>query len=126
VAEPPPIVVLVVEDHDVVRCAAAEVLEEAGYLTLEADSAADALVVLAARSDVAVVFTDVEMPGAMDGAHLARLLALNWPWISVILTSSVTIPATTGEAFLAKPYRPEQLLRCVKAAATAGGVAPSN
>ena len=125
-AEPPPIVVLVVEDHDVLRHAAAAVLEEAGYRTLEAECAAEALVVLAARSDVAIVFTDMEMPGAMDGAGLARLLALEAPWISVILTSSVTIPAAIGEAFLAKPYRPGQLLRCVKAAAAAGGLAPSN
>ena len=67
-----PGVVLVVEDEALLRLLVVEVLEEAGFEVIEACTADDAVILLVQRSDIRVVFTDVNMPGCLDGFQLAR------------------------------------------------------
>jgi two-component system, response regulator PdtaR len=107
--------VLVVEDEPLIRAFAADVLEEAGFAVIEAPSADYALVVLDKRSDVAVVFTDVEMPGNQNGLDLARFVSDHYPNITIIIASGRVRPGP-GEIppnalFLAKPYGPQTLIK---------------
>jgi DNA-binding NtrC family response regulator len=112
--------VLVVEDEPLVRALAADVLEGAGFLVIEASSADYAMVVLDKRSDVAVVFTDVEMPGHHNGLELARFVHDHYPGITVVVASGRVRPAR-GEMppdalFVTKPYAPHALLQAVRKA----------
>src|SRR3569833_870319 len=71
--------VLIVEDELLVRENAADMLEAAGYATLQASDAAEAIAILESRDDIRVVVTDVQMPGSMDGLRLAALIRDRWP-----------------------------------------------
>ena len=105
--------VLVVEDESLVRMFAVDVLEDEGYEVIEASDAEQALAELKARPDIGLVFTDINMPGAMDGVGLAREIGRAMPGVHVILTSGKylsrdEIPVTTP--FMTKPYTAHQLL----------------
>jgi DNA-binding NtrC family response regulator len=102
--------VLVVEDDFLVRLCAADALSEAGFNVLQADSGPDALRILE-DGPVDVVFTDINMPGAFDGAGLARRISRRWPETAVVITSGRGSPEEgLGEAmFLPKPYMPDCL-----------------
>jgi CheY-like chemotaxis protein len=115
--------VLIVEDEPLLRSMAVEFLSEAGLVTFEAENATEALELLNRRAqEVAVLFTDVRMPGSMDGLDLARLAHNSWPWIRVIVTSgafgrpSDKLPDDAD--FLRKPWLPLDLLAHVLKAAT--------
>jgi CheY-like chemotaxis protein len=102
---------------------AVEFLSEAGLVTFEAENATEALELLNHRApEVAVLFTDVRMPGSMDGLELARVAHNSWPWIRVIVTSgafgkpSDKLPDDAD--FLRKPWLPLDLLAHVLKAAT--------
>ncbi len=101
-------VVLIVEDHPLVQITAAALIEDAGMDTLVAADADEALCILTARDDIHAVFTDVSMPGSMDGVALAHCVRERWPAIQVIVTSGGKLPTDTilpGEvSFLQKPY----------------------
>jgi two-component system, response regulator PdtaR len=102
-------VVLVVEDHPLVRMGVLEVIIEAGFEPLEASSAAEAIRILEARPDIHLVFTDAEMPGTMDGIELAHYIRNRWPPVKLIVVSGeVAIDAKelpAGARFFPKPYR---------------------
>jgi len=105
--------ILVVEDEALIRSCAADILEQHGYEVVEAATAADALEMLEARPDVRVLFTDINMPGKLDGMDLARLVHEHWPNIRLVITSGGREP-TKAEIpddgrFIAKPYRPKQV-----------------
>jgi two-component system, response regulator PdtaR len=106
--------VLVVEDESLVRMFAVDVLEDEGYEVIEASDAQQALAELKARPDIKLVFTDINMPGAMDGVELAREIARTMPGVHVILTSGKylsradEIPVATP--FVTKPYTAHQLI----------------
>jgi CheY-like chemotaxis protein len=108
------IVVLIVEDEPILRMFAALTIEEAGFAVLEAENADEAIRILETRSDVRIVFTDIDMPGSMDGIKLAAAVRGRWPPIRIMLTSgyrSVTaseLPARS--VFLQKPYQPERVV----------------
>lgn len=74
-------VVLVVEDEPLLRLFASDMIEEAGFEVLQASDASDALVTLQDRLDIRVVFTDVNMPGGIDGIMLAIRIRERWPAI---------------------------------------------
>ncbi|UYY79635.1 response regulator [Sphingomonas sp. R1] len=116
--------VLVVEDESFVRMIAADVLEESGFRVLEAPDASVALDLLK-QHDVAVVFTDINMPGPIDGLDLARIVTERFPHVKVIVTSGKQWlgPEDLPDAsvFLPKPYRPAQLTRLIEAQAKVGG-----
>ncbi|CAN5585443.1 hypothetical protein BH10PSE4_BH10PSE4_01550 [soil metagenome] len=106
-------VILVVEDDVIIRMLACDILTEAGLHTLEAVDAAEALRLLDARPDIALVFTDVDMPGEINGLGLARLISLKTPDLPLIITTGGAdiapgdLPASAR--FLQKPYIPEAL-----------------
>lgn len=100
--------VLVVEDEALVRLDLVSTLEDAGYQTLEASSAAEAIGILERHPEIRVVFTDIQMPGDMDGLALARYVRERWPPTIIVVSSGRGQPAP-GEMpenvpFLAKPY----------------------
>lgn len=112
-----PVVVLVVEDDPLVLLATADMIEEAGYYVLQAGNADEAMVLLETRPDIRIIFTDIEMPGSMDGVKLAACVHERWPPVTIIVTSG-RIPASeivspTGSLFLPKPYRPHELVACL-------------
>src|SRR5580704_2816251 len=79
--------VLVVEDEGLVRRLSADELEDAGYRVLEAASAEEAISILEDGAGVAVLFTDVNMPGGLDGLALAQLVHDRWPRVRLLVTS---------------------------------------
>jgi CheY-like chemotaxis protein len=82
-----PPVILVVEDEMLLRMRAVDMVEDAGYIPLEAVDADEALVILQSRSDIALLFTDIQMPGSMSGLQLALAVHERWPHIKIILAS---------------------------------------
>jgi DNA-binding NtrC family response regulator len=82
-----PAVVLIVEDEMVLRIRAVDMVEDAGYTPLEALDAAEAVAILESRSDVALMCTDIQMPGQMDGVDLAHAVHERWPAIKIIVVS---------------------------------------
>jgi CheY-like chemotaxis protein len=106
--------VLVVEDESLVRMFAVDVLEDEGYEVVEAANAEQALAELRHRPDISLVFTDINMPGEMDGVGLAREISQTMPGIHVILTSGKYLSRTDGiplqTPFMTKPYTAHQLL----------------
>lgn len=101
-------VVLVVEGEPVLRLAAVEMVEEAGFVAVEAANATEAVHILETRADIRIVFTDIDMPHGLDGMRMAALIRDRWPPIEIILTSGhfdakdVTLPARS--VFFSKPY----------------------
>jgi CheY-like chemotaxis protein len=110
-------VVLVVDDEPLLRMVAADYLTDAGFEVVEAGSADEAMRVLEERQDISVLFSDIQMPGTMDGVSLATLVASKWPCIKVLLTSGNISPSARSlppkVLFLAKPYRVHRLIRHV-------------
>jgi CheY-like chemotaxis protein len=110
-------VILLVEDEMLVRMLAAEVLSEAGFTIVESGSAEEALAVLQTRSDVRVLFTDVNMPGALDGLGLARIVHERAPRVGILIGSGRIRPRPgelpPGVRFIAKPYAPSVLTEAV-------------
>jgi two-component sensor histidine kinase/DNA-binding response OmpR family regulator len=79
--------VLVVEDEMLLRMRAMDIVEDAGYTPVEATNADDALAILESRSDIELLFTDIQMPGSIDGLKLAHAVHERWPLIKIILVS---------------------------------------
>ena len=110
-------VVLVVDDEALLRWHATDVLVSAGYRVVEADNAAVALQILEDRQDVRVLFTDVQMPGPLDGIDLARQVHQRWPDVLLLVTSghlkfsNSDIP--DDGCFVSKPYRSSDLIGTV-------------
>ena len=82
-----PPVVLVVEDEMVLRMRAVDIVEDAGFVPIEAVSADEAIQILESRDDISLLFTDIQMPGSMDGLKLAHAVHTRWPRIKIILVS---------------------------------------
>jgi len=106
-------VVLIVEDELLLRMDAIDMIEAAGFEVVEAGNADEAIEVLESRRDITVVFTDIQMPGSMDGLKLARAVRGRWPPIKIVATSGhVEVSETDlpeGGRFLAKPYSSVQV-----------------
>jgi two-component system, response regulator PdtaR len=86
-------VALVVEDEMLLRLHAAGLLEERGFAVLEAANATEALNVLQSRSDVRLLFTDIQMPGALDGMDLVREVHARWPRVLLVIASGRRKPS---------------------------------
>jgi len=111
-----PPVVLVVDDEPLVRMTAADELEEAGFQVLEAANADEALDVLEECADeVQVLFTDVNMPGSMDGMALAEQVHRRWPHVLLLISSGYARPhpdeIPDHGHFVPKPYIGATLVR---------------
>jgi two-component system, response regulator PdtaR len=111
-------VVLIVDDEELLRLHAADLLEEEGFAVIETPNAEAALQVLESRPDVRLLFTDIQMPGPLDGMDLARQVHERWPHVLLIVTSGRVKPCTDEipdhGRFVAKPYRAEDLVEQVK------------
>jgi len=99
-------VVLIVEDEALIRMNAVQMMEDAGYIALEAANADDAVAILKRRGDIRAVFTDVKMSGSMCGLKLAHAIRRRWPPIHLIVTSGFPVESELppGSRFLRKPY----------------------
>jgi CheY-like chemotaxis protein len=110
--------ILVVEDEPAVRAVAVEFLEDEGFEVVEAPSADYAVTILQARDDIDVVFTDVTMPGILNGFDLAQIAQTLHPNISVIVTSGALPSGFTGVApdarFVKKPYRMTHVIELLR------------
>ena len=117
-----PLLVLVVEDELLVRMNALSLLEDAGFGVLEAGSADEAFSLLERREDIRIVFTDINMPGSMDGLRLAHAIRSRWPPIELVLTSGVMRVRKEDMPerglFLRKPYTPNELVQVVRSLAS--------
>ena len=106
-------VVLIVEDELVLRMNALDMIAAAGFEVVEAANADQAIDILESRRDITVVFTDIQMPGSMDGLKLARAVRGRWPPIKIVATSGQPdvgeLDLPEGGRFLAKPYGSLQL-----------------
>jgi CheY-like chemotaxis protein len=107
-------IVLVVEDEPLLRMLAVEVVEEAGFIAIEAQDADEAVILLESRTDITLLFTDINMPGNMDGLKLAHSVRDRWPPIKILVVSgqvrlqSSDLP--TNSCFLGKPYQASALV----------------
>lgn len=112
------LIVLVVEDDPLLLDNARDLIEEAGYEVLTASNADEALLLLEKNCDIAIVFTDVQMPGSMDGLRLAGAIRRRWPPIALVLTSgTLSLLATEmplNSVFLSKPYAGPDLQRTLR------------
>lgn len=110
--------VLVVEDEPFVRMVAADALTERGIMAWEASDAGEALEVLADHPNIGLVFTDVNMPGEMDGLGLAHEVSRLRPDVTLIVTSGAVTVADSdlpdSGTFLAKPYPTDRLVQIVE------------
>ncbi|QRM30113.1 response regulator [Microvirga sp. VF16] len=112
-------VVLLVEDELLVRMAAADDLQNAGFHVLEAANADIALAVLESCSDdVKVLFTDIDMPGSMNGLDLAESVQQRWPHISLLISSAYHKPhrgqIPDDGRFVPKPYSSEDVVQHIR------------
>lgn len=111
--------ILIVEDEPLLRMFNADMLIDAGFEVLEAADATEALRLLETNSDIRVVFTDVEMPGAIDGFALAHRIGAQWPNIGVLVTSGRRYPdevfTAASRCFVPKPFRVAQVVELIDA-----------
>ncbi|WGD56811.1 response regulator [Bradyrhizobium sp. CB1650] len=111
-------IILVVEDEPFVCIAALEAVTEAGFEVIEARNADEAIAILEKRPDIHVVFTDIQMPGSMDGLKLAHFVRHRWPPIKIIATSGhaqvTEHDLPEGGRFLRKPYTPDEVVGTIR------------
>lgn len=118
------ITVLVVEDELLIRMDITTTLEEEGFVVLEAADADEAILVLHANPDIRVMFTDIDMPGSMDGLKLAAAVRDRWPPVQIIVTSGNRqlgdeLLPVQGR-FFSKPYDHSRVISCIREMTAAG------
>lgn len=113
-----PVRILVVEDETFIRMDVVETLRQAGFHVVEATNADEAVQILERDTSIQLMFTDIEMPGSMNGLKLAAAVRDRWPPVKIIATSGRIkmqindVPA--GARFFAKPYGSDQLLKVIQ------------
>ena len=110
--------ILIVEDEFLLRLDSAETIEQAGFEVVQAANADEAIAILEARPEIHLVFTDIQMPGSMDGLKLARFVRDRWPPIKIIATSGRVVAGENdlpaGSLFLPKPHRGPVLVSAIR------------
>jgi two-component system, response regulator PdtaR len=111
--EKPKDLVLVVDDEALIRMSSADMIRDMGFEAIEAVDADQAVSLLESIPGIRVVFTDIQMPGSMDGLLLAAAIRDRWPPIAVLITSGKLRPVDAdmpeGARFISKPYSPVEL-----------------
>ena len=106
-------VVLVVEDEFLIRMDAVEMLEAAGFATIEAANADEAIRIFESRDDIRVLVTDIDMPGSMDGLKLAHVVREKWPPVKLVVFSGKRTPRfeelPADALFYGKPYNMDEV-----------------
>jgi CheY-like chemotaxis protein len=119
-------VVLIVEDEPLLRMLAVEVVEKAGFVTLEAGDADEAVALLKSRPDILLLFTDINMPGSMDGLKLAHVAHDGWPPVKILVVSGQSRPRQTELPadchFIEKPYRAAAMVEELRSLAGFPGI----
>jgi CheY-like chemotaxis protein len=118
-SETEPTIILVVDDELLIRMEAVAAFEDEGFEVLEAEHAVGALSHLHTRAhDVVALFTDIQMPGELDGVALVHEARRCWPWIHLLVASGHVSPAAdtlpSRARFLSKPYRSAEAIRHVR------------
>lgn len=109
--------VLVVEDETLIRFSVVAQLEDAGFEVFEAANADDAIEILNVTPSIRLLFTDIDMPGTMDGLKLAAAVRNRWPPVKIVITSghriveAVDVPE--GSLFFSKPYAYQAVLKSI-------------
>jgi two-component sensor histidine kinase len=107
-------IVLIVEDEMILRMRAVDIVEDAGFIPVEAVSADEAMRVLESRDDISLLFTDIQMPGSMDGLKLAHAVHLRWPHIKIVLVSGQVAVTDADKPidsrFFPKPLEIQQMV----------------
>jgi CheY-like chemotaxis protein len=128
-AKPHKSVVLVVEDEPIILMNAMDIVEDAGFEAIGAYSADEAMDILRRRADVSIVFTDINMPGSMDGLELAARIHDRWPPIRLVITSGrqkySRDELPEGSRFIPKPYGLEQVVDVLQRLAWDGIASPA-
>ena len=118
--------VLVVEDEMVLRMRAVDIVEDAGFTAVEAVNADEALSILESRSDISLLFSDIQMPGSMDGLKLAHAVHDRWPSIKIILVSGLVKLSHTDKPadsrFFGKPLEVKQMIAELQGMVGAGAL----
>jgi two-component sensor histidine kinase/DNA-binding NarL/FixJ family response regulator len=118
--------VLIVEDEMILRMRAVDIVEDAGFRPVEAVNADDAMSILESRSDISLLFTDIQMPGSIDGLKLAHAVHDRWPSIKIILVSGQVKPSDAerpaDSRFFGKPLGVEQMVAELQAMVGAGAL----
>jgi two-component system, response regulator PdtaR len=118
-------VVLIVEDEPLLRMLAVEVVEEAGFVALEAGDADEAVALLESRPDIFLLFTDIDMPGSMSGLKLAHAVRDRWPPVKILVVSGQIRPGQTdlppNTRFFQKPYRAAAMVEELRSLAGLSG-----
>lgn len=116
--------VLVVEDDAIIRLGAVGIVEDAGLMAVEAVNADQAISILEARTDIGLVFTDIDMPGSMDGVKLAHYVRHRWPPIHIVVASGKAIVEESelppGSRFFSKPYSDRLIAHTLRRMITSG------
>jgi two-component sensor histidine kinase/DNA-binding response OmpR family regulator len=122
--------VLVVEDEMLLRMRAVDIVQDAGFTPIEAVNADEALAILESRSDVNLLFTDIQMPGSMDGLKLAHAVHERWPSIKIILVSGKLTPTDSerpaDSRFFGKPIEVKQMITEIQEMIGQGALQPSD
>ena len=112
------VVVLVVEDEPVLRMSAVDMVEDAGFEVAEAADATQAVRILERRTDIRIVFTDIDMPRGVDGMEMAVLIRDRWPPIHIVLTSGAVqasdVEMPPRSVFFAKPYNENDVIAMLR------------
>lgn len=110
--------ILVVEDDVLIRLRICEDLASEGYEVLTAARADEAIKILESRDDITTVFTDIHMPGSMDGLKLAAAVRDRWPPVNIVITSGRVRPRAdempTDSVFLGKPYQTAHVVKALR------------
>src|SRR6202034_1317257 len=118
--------VLIVEDEMILRMRAVDIVEDAGFHPVEAVNADEAISILESRSDISLLFTDIQMPGSIDGLTLAHAVHNRWPAIKIILVSGQVKPSDAerpaDSRFFGKPLGVEQMVAELQAMVGAGAL----
>ena len=109
--------ILVVEDEALLLITISDELRDAGFTVYEATSADHAIKLLETHPEISILFTDIDMPGSMDGLKLSAAVRHRWPPVKIIVTSGKQEPEATtmpqGSLFMAKPYLSAKLLAAI-------------
>jgi CheY-like chemotaxis protein len=112
------VAILVVEDEPLLNLEISDALSAQGYEVIAVTNADDAIKALEFRQDIHTIFTDINMPGSMDGLKLAAAVRDRWPPVHIIVTSGMRAPhrdeMPANSAFIAKPYRSAEVLEAVR------------
>ena len=110
--------ILVVEDEPILNLDISDALRAKGYEVIAVTNADDAIKALEFRHDIQTIFTDINMPGSMDGLKLAAAVRDRWPPVNIIVTTGMKAPhcdkLPTNSIFIAKPYRNDEVIKAIR------------